>query len=77
VPDTLQWDLWLGPNAYRPYHPLWMNRHTWREFGTSQLGNIAMQFEEAIEFDVLACKIPGNSAADDLLLRECREGWSL
>ena len=39
VPAHLQWDLWLGPAAMRPYHPLWMQRHLWREFGTCQLGN--------------------------------------
>jgi hypothetical protein len=39
VPGYLDWDLWLGPAAMRPYHPDWMNRHLWREFGTCQLGN--------------------------------------
>jgi len=41
VPAWLDWDLWLGPNPMRPFHPDWMNRHSWREFGTSQLGNWA------------------------------------
>ena len=41
VPGWLKWDLWLGPAALRPYHPDWLNRHLWREFGTSQLGNWA------------------------------------
>jgi hypothetical protein len=41
VPDGLDWDLWLGPAAARPYHREWMRRHNWREFGTSQLGNWA------------------------------------
>ncbi len=39
VPDYLDWDLWLGPAAFRPYHPDWLSRHLWREFGTCQLGN--------------------------------------
>ncbi len=39
VPDYLDWDLWLGPAAARPFHPQWMQRHNWREFGTCQLGN--------------------------------------
>lgn len=39
VPSGLQWDLWLGPAAARPYHHEWMQRHLWREFGTCQLGN--------------------------------------
>jgi len=41
VPLTLQWDLWLGPAPYRPYHPAYVPyrwRH-WRDFGTGQLGN--------------------------------------
>jgi len=41
VPTWLDWDLWLGPAAYRPYHPLWTRRNLWRDFGTCQLGNWA------------------------------------
>ena len=41
VPDFLRWDLWLGPARDRPFHPEWMRRHLWREFGTCQLGNWA------------------------------------
>ncbi len=41
VPEYLDWDLWLGPAAFRPYHPDWLNRNAWRDFGTCQLGNWA------------------------------------
>ena len=41
VPDYLKWDLWLGPAAFRPFHPKWMNFHSWRYAGTGQLGNWA------------------------------------
>jgi len=41
IPPGLNWDLWLGPAAMRPFHPAWMQRHSWREFGTCQLGNWA------------------------------------
>jgi len=41
VPEYLQWDLWLGPAAFRPYHSEWMKWHGWREFGTGVLGNWA------------------------------------
>jgi len=41
VPEYLDWDLWLGPAAFRPYHREWMKRNLWRDFGTCQLGNWA------------------------------------
>jgi hypothetical protein len=41
VPDFLKWDLWLGPAAERDYHSEWLKWHTWRDFGTGQLGNWA------------------------------------
>jgi len=41
IPYYLKWDLWLGPAAYRPFHPKWMAWHGWRDFGTANLGNWA------------------------------------
>ena len=43
VPDTLDWDLWLGPAPYRPYNPvyapgLW---RAWWDFGTGAIGDMA------------------------------------
>lgn len=43
VPATLDWDLWLGPAPYRPYHPryvpfVWRG---WWEFGNGTLGDMA------------------------------------
>lgn len=42
VPDGLDWDLWLGPAAERPYHPeyhpwCWRN---WWDFGTGLIGDL-------------------------------------
>jgi predicted dehydrogenase len=42
VPDTLNWDLWLGPVAYRPFHPDYhpMKWRAWLDFGTGALGDM-------------------------------------
>jgi hypothetical protein len=42
VPETLNWDLWLGPAPYRPYNPCYLP-FTWRgwwDFGSGVLGDI-------------------------------------
>jgi len=41
------------------------------------LGNIATQVDHGFEFDPLACRIVDSEAADRLLRRRYREGWSL
>jgi predicted dehydrogenase len=41
VPDYLDWDLWLGPAAERPFHTQWLQWHQWRDFATGNLGNWA------------------------------------
>ena len=42
VPAYLDWDLWLGPAAWRPFHVRWQRGwHGWRDFATGQLGNWA------------------------------------
>ena len=42
VPDTLDWDLWLGPAPYRPYHPTYLpgQWRRWWDFGTGTLGDM-------------------------------------
>ena len=42
VPENLDWDLWLGPAPYRPYHPCYLpfNWRGWWDFGTGALGDI-------------------------------------
>ena len=42
VPETLDWDLWLGPAAWRPYHPDYVPRtwRAWRAFGNGRLGDM-------------------------------------
>src|SRR5205823_5995919 len=42
VPDTLSWDLWLGPAPERPYNPAYLpfKWRGWWDFGTGALGDI-------------------------------------
>ena len=42
VPEGMDWDLWLGPAPYRPYHPAYAP-FTWRgwwDFGSCSLGDM-------------------------------------
>ena len=42
VPETLDWDRWLGPVAFRPYHPAYhpLKWRAWLDFGTGPLGDM-------------------------------------
>jgi predicted dehydrogenase len=42
VPETLDWDLWLGPAPLRPYNPAYLpfKWRGWWDFGTGALGDI-------------------------------------
>jgi predicted dehydrogenase len=41
VPETLDWDLWLGPAEWRPYHPDYAPEkwRSWRAFGSGMIGD--------------------------------------
>ena len=44
VPDTLNWNLWLGGAPFRPYNPVYVPRawRGWFDFGTGALGDMAI-----------------------------------
>jgi len=44
VPDTLDWDLWLGPAPWRPYHPAYVpfKWRGWWDFGSGGLGDMGI-----------------------------------
>ena len=43
VPRTLDWDLWLGPAPFRPYHPAYapFSWRAWWDFGCGAIGDMA------------------------------------
>ncbi len=50
IPDTLAWDLWLGPAPQRPYHSAYLpvKWRGWWDFGTGALGDIACHYFDPI-----------------------------
>jgi len=52
VPDTLDWDLFIGPAKMRPYHNLYTpwNWRGWWDFGTGALGDIACHILHPVFF---------------------------
>ncbi len=44
VPATLDWDLWLGPAPFRPYHPAYAHFRWrgWWDFGSGGLGDMGI-----------------------------------
>jgi predicted dehydrogenase len=44
VPDTLDWDLWLGSAPHRPYHPAYVPFawRGWWDFGSGGLGDMGI-----------------------------------
>ena len=50
IPDTLDWNLWLGPAPYRPYHPCYLPAlwRGWWDFGTGGLGDMGCHILDPI-----------------------------
>jgi predicted dehydrogenase len=64
VPESLNWDLWLGPAPQRPYHPCYhpFSWRGWWDFGTGVLGDIGCHQFDSI-FRALKLKYPNSVEA--------------
>jgi predicted dehydrogenase len=52
VPDTLSWDLFLGPKPWRPYHPAYtpFRWRGWWDFGTGALGDMGCHLFDVVVY---------------------------
>ena len=59
VPPYLDWDLWLGPAPYRPYHPAYVpfRWRGWKDFGSGALGDFFCHYSD-LAFWALGLKYP-------------------
>ncbi len=59
VPAYLEWDLWLGPAPYRPYHPCYHPKawRNWWDFGNGRLGDMGCHLLD-LAFWALDLKYP-------------------
>jgi hypothetical protein len=69
VPETLNWDLFIGPTKMRPYHSLYTpwNWRGWWDFGTGALGDMACHILHPV-FKSLKLKYPAKVQASSTLL---------
>lgn len=65
VPPTLDWDVWLGPAPFRPYHPCYLPRqwHFWWDFGGGVMGNVGCHYLD-LAFWALQLRHPRTIAAE-------------
>ena len=69
VPETLDWNLWLGPAAERPYNPAYapFNWRGWWDFGTGAMGDMACHLMDAAYW-TLGLKYPARIIPESTLL---------
>lgn len=83
VPKHLNWDLWLGPAPYRPYHPCYhpLSWRDWWDFGNGRLGDIGCHTIDLV-FWALDLKYPltveaqGPRANGEVTARSMSAHWT-
>jgi len=65
VPESIQWDLWLGPAPYRPYHSCYIpvTWRSWWDFGNGRLGDMGCHLID-LPFWALDLKYPRTVEAE-------------
>lgn len=80
IPATLDWDLWLGPAAHRPYHPIYVP-FKWRgrwDFGTGPIGDMGVHnLDTAFWALELGLPISAEVKASGPKTADCPPLWSI
>jgi hypothetical protein len=66
VPDSLDWDLWLGPAPYRPFHPVYFpgpKWYRWWDFGSGTMSDLGSHWND-LPFWALQLDAPNSIHAD-------------
>jgi len=78
VPDTLDWDLWLGPASYRPYNPAYapFKWRYWWNFANGQLGDFFCHYCD-LAFWALKLRHPLTVEAEGPVHPESAARWTI
>jgi predicted dehydrogenase len=78
VPKTLDWDLWLGPAAYRPYNPAYapFKWRYWWNFANGQLGDFFCHYCD-LAFWALKLRHPTSVEAEGPVHPESAARWTI
>ncbi|MFC1634427.1 Gfo/Idh/MocA family protein [Planctomycetota bacterium] len=78
VPATLDWDLWLGPAEYRPYHPEYapFKWRYWWNFANGQLGDFFCHYCD-LAFWALKLRHPTSIEAEGPVHPESAALWTI
>ena len=78
VPETLDWDLWLGPAAHRPYHPEYapFKWRYWWNFANGQLGDFFCHYCD-LAFWALKLRHPASVEAEGPVHPESAAKWTI
>ncbi len=78
VPKTLDWDLWLGPVAYRPYNPAYapFRWRYWWAFGNGELGDFFCHYCD-LAFWALDLRYPETVEARGPVHPESAARWTI
>ncbi len=70
VPHGFDWDLWLGPEAYRPYHPTYTNMvfRGWYDFGGGSMADMG-HYSLWTVFNAL--ELSGPTSIEPMLTHNC------